>query len=371
VETEGIWRAEAIVGGCGFLDFTVGDYGDGMMSGMGSRLYDPETDRWAVTWTSTQNPGKTGIWEGRFGDDGMGEFFRETETPNGTVHSRLRWMNIEGDSADWDYSISPDGVEWTILWEMTLRRLGRKPEAPSQSTPDPDPVDFPATDGEQVYGTWYRAPGMARAVVLAFHQGGASARAEYDPIVPRLAERGLHVLATDQRAGGDLFGGRNRTVETRGGEAGYCDATPDLAGALRRARSEYPDLPILLWGSSYSGALALRLAATNPPGVVAVLAFSPATGEAMTGCKGEAVSGEIRVPVLVLRSLREMERGASRVQIERFRGQGHRVFIADPGAHGSSTLVEERVGGEVEATWRVVNDFIDGALAEGDSLLTY
>lgn len=124
-ETEGVWRAEAMVGGCGYLDFTVGDYGNGMMSGMGSRLYDPETDRWTITWTSTLAPGKTGIWEGGFAEDGTGEFFRETDTPDGTIHSRLRWMNIQEDSAEWDYSISRDGTEWTILWEMELRRLGR------------------------------------------------------------------------------------------------------------------------------------------------------------------------------------------------------------------------------------------------------
>lgn len=126
-ETEGVWHAEEMLGGCGYLDFTVGDYGDGMMSGMGSRLYDPETDRWTITWTSTLAPGKTGIWEGRFAEDGTGEFFRQTETPEGTVHSRLRWMNIQTDSADWDYSISRDGVEWAILWEMMLRRLASPP----------------------------------------------------------------------------------------------------------------------------------------------------------------------------------------------------------------------------------------------------
>jgi pimeloyl-ACP methyl ester carboxylesterase len=40
---------------------------------------------------------------------------------------------------------------------------------------------------------------------LLFHQGGASARGEYGPIIPRLLSAGYHVLAVDQRSGGDRF----------------------------------------------------------------------------------------------------------------------------------------------------------------------
>jgi hypothetical protein len=41
-----------------------------------------------------------------------------------------------------------------------------------------------------------------------------------------------------------------------------------------------------------------------------------------------------------------------------FRSQGHAVYVADPGTHGSSMLVAERVDGDVETTWRVVLDFL-------------
>jgi len=222
-------------------------------------------------------------------------------------------------------------------------------------------VSFPASDGETVHATWYPTDDPS-AVVLAFHQGGASGRAEYAPIAERLNDAGYTVLAVDQRAGGARFGGINRTVEARGGETGYCEAAPDLEGALRYTREKSGHTPIVLWGSSYSAALVLRLAATRPEGVAAALAFSPASGGPMAECRGEGVSGEIEVPVLVLRPRGEMARDSAIRQFERFRAQGHRTFVAEPGTHGSSMLVEERVGAPVEATWGEVLAFLERAM---------
>lgn len=219
-------------------------------------------------------------------------------------------------------------------------------------------VTFPASDGVIVHGTWYRAGGLGSALVLAFHQGGASGEAEYGPIALRLNREGYDVLAIDQRAGGSLFGGTNRTVQARGGETGYCEAAPDLEGTLAYAREHAGGNPIILWGSSYSAALVLRLAATNPEGVIAVLAFSPASGDPMVGCTGEEVSDRIGIPVLALRPRSEMERESVAEQAELLRGQGHQTFTADPGEHGSSMLVEERVGASTEPTWEVVLQFL-------------
>lgn len=221
-------------------------------------------------------------------------------------------------------------------------------------------VSFAASDGAPVHGYWYRSgSGPAQGVILAFHQGGASGRAEYGPIAPRLNALGYDVLTIDQRAGGDLFGGENRAVAERG-ESSYCEAAPDLAGTLRFARESHPEAPIILWGSSYSGALVLRLAAADPDGIVGVLAFSPASGGPMVDCRGEDVSGEIQVPMLALRPRSEMEIPSSAAQFEQFREQGHTTFVAEPGAHGSSMLVAERVEAPVDETWEAVIAFLRG-----------
>lgn len=220
-------------------------------------------------------------------------------------------------------------------------------------------VTFPASDGATVHGTWHRSDNQSVATIIAFHQGGASGEAEYSPIIPRLHAEGFDVLVIDQRAGGNLFGGVNRTVAANGESTGFCEAAPDLEGALRYARNNAPDMPIILWGSSYSGALVLRLAASNPDGVAGVLAFSPASGGPMAVCRGEDVSDRIRVPTLTLRPLAEMERESSVQQFAKFQEQGHETYVADPGTHGSSMLVEERVESSVADTWNVVSAFLE------------
>lgn len=125
-QTEGVWRADRRLDGCGFLDYTSGDFGDGSLAGVGSRFYDPATDQWIVTWVDTQNPGKMGTWTGRFGSDGSGVFLRSTETPKGVARSRIRWKNVKEDSADWDYSVSRGGEDaWRVVWRMRFTRVGR------------------------------------------------------------------------------------------------------------------------------------------------------------------------------------------------------------------------------------------------------
>lgn len=225
-------------------------------------------------------------------------------------------------------------------------------------------VTFEAADGLALHGAWYRTSGDAAAVIIAFHQGGANGMAEYGPIAPRLNEAGYDVLAVDQRSGGDRLGGVNRTVQAHGDdeEIAYCDVTPDLVGAVDYVLSAAPDRPIILWGSSYSGALVLRVSAANPPGVSGVLAFSPASGGPMVDCRGEDVSDQIRFPVLALRPLREMDLDSSVTQFARFEAQGHQTYISDPGTHGSSMLVERRVNGSTDDTWAVVLDFLRRAI---------
>ncbi|HUF71152.1 MAG TPA: alpha/beta fold hydrolase [Longimicrobiales bacterium] len=200
-------------------------------------------------------------------------------------------------------------------------------------------------------------------MLLAFHQGGASGEAEYGPIAHRLNREGYDVLVIDQRAGGGLFDGVNRTVQANGNETDYCKAAADLEGTLAWARAQANGRPLILWGRSYSAALVLRLAATNPEAVIAVLAFSPTSGGPMAACRGEEVSDRIRVPVLALRPRSEMELESAIAQAERFRAQVHQLFVADPGTHGSSMLVEDRVESHVESTWEAVLAFLRNAVS--------
>lgn len=124
-ETRNRWSVEAVLGGCAFVDYVDGDFGSGRFRGMGTRYYEPEADRWYITWMSTEAPGVLEIWEGGFDETGAGNFRQEIDTESGPIISRIRWWDIRADSVEWGHALSRDGGEtWSPTWRMTLRRTG-------------------------------------------------------------------------------------------------------------------------------------------------------------------------------------------------------------------------------------------------------
>lgn len=77
-----------------------------------SALVDSEEWRRATTiralsdWMSTEAPGVMETWEGKFDEDGVGDFFAELETPDGGLLSRIRWWDGAHDCAEWSHSIT-------------------------------------------------------------------------------------------------------------------------------------------------------------------------------------------------------------------------------------------------------------------------
>lgn len=220
-------------------------------------------------------------------------------------------------------------------------------------------------DGVTVHGDVYMAENDKTApLVLLFHQAGGDSRGEYGPIIPRLLEHGYNVMAVDQRVGGSRFGGSNRTVEGLAHEAtGYCAAYPDLEATLKFASEEGFTGPTVAWGSSYSAALVLRLGAEHGDALSGVLSFSPASGPSLADCHPDDFADKVKIPALLLRPAAEVSARTQRLQFERFHEMGLKTHIAQPGTHGSSMLVAERVdGGQgVEETWQIVLEFLEEA----------
>lgn len=232
----------------------------------------------------------------------------------------------------------------------------------------PHEVTFAGADGGMLFADTYPSSrGSAAPVVLLFHQGGGDARGEYGPIISRLVERGFNVLAIDLPGGGNRFGVENRTVASRPrSDPSYCDEYGDLEAALAWvASSSFSGLRVL-WGSSYSASLAIRLAADHPEKVAAVLAFSPAASGPMESCRPDPYLTRLAAPLLVSRPTGELALPAVQAQSELVRQAGHEVFEAVGGTHGSSMLVAGRATGDVEPTWERVLSFIDAALAVRD-----
>lgn len=222
-------------------------------------------------------------------------------------------------------------------------------------------VEFRSADGLTLYADLQRAaPGAERGIIVLFHQAGSNARGEYSDIIPRLVENGFSALAVDLRAGGSRYGSENRTVRNAGlpESRDYCAVYPDLLAAWQYVMNAGFEGPRFAWGSSFSAALVLRLAVERADEMQGVLAFSPASGEPMEGCRPEQYLDRLTVPALVLRP--EAEASASSVveQLRRFESAGHETHVARPGAHGSSMLSASRVERGTEESWRVVLEFL-------------
>jgi dienelactone hydrolase len=239
--------------------------------------------------------------------------------------------------------------------------------AGAQTAGAPIEVRFPVRDSVTVIADVYRASAApAAATILLFHQGGGSARGEYRNITSRLLREGYNVIAADIRGGGDRFGTPNRVRTPPAGSFGYCDALAEVDATVNLARVQGFGGPLVLWGSSYSAALALQVGARRSADVGAVLAFSPASGEPMRGCEPGPYVGWLTragVPTLVLRPRAELEDTARLAAFEAMRRDGAAVHVAERGVHGSSMLDPERTGASTDPQWQAVLSFLRGTLS--------
>ena len=220
-------------------------------------------------------------------------------------------------------------------------------------------ISFYTRDNIRVFGDLYTV-NKDEATILLFHQGGSNSRGEYNEIIPLLIEKGYNVLAIDQRQGGQTYGSYNRTIANIPDQNySYCDAYPDLEGALDFLISKAYSGKKILWGSSYSAALVIKLADKRPDDIAAVLSFSPASGGPMKSCRAREYFETLKVPLLILRPGSEMEIESVVQQAELAKQFNHEVYVAENGIHGSSMLVDSRVKRSVLPHWKVVLNFLD------------
>jgi len=214
-------------------------------------------------------------------------------------------------------------------------------------------VSTQTRDGVVIYGDRYYGDLDATApLILLFHQGGSNGRAEYAPLANWLNDAGYRAIAWDQRSGGDLYGETNRAVDglPDGSNPGYCDAYPDLQAALDFVLSHGEAEKVVVWGSSYSGALVFRLAAENVGKVSGVLAFSPASGGPMVSCRARQWADNVQVPATVFKPASEMTRETAEEQRQILERAGVTFTVVEEGIHGSSLLIDSRTESGMSAT---------------------
>ncbi|PCJ63700.1 MAG: alpha/beta hydrolase [Bacteroidetes bacterium] len=149
-------------------------------------------------------------------------------------------------------------------------------------------IEFASEDDLIITADHYHVKNNLPVIVLC-HQANWS-RGEYAEIAPKLNALGFNCIAIDQRSGGTINGVDNETTK-RASNAGkgtaFNDAKQDINAAIAKAKELY-DTTVILWGSSYSSALAL-IVATENENVEQVLSFSP--GEYLGTVKvGESIT---------------------------------------------------------------------------------
>jgi len=218
----------------------------------------------------------------------------------------------------------------------------------------PVPVTLTAGDGVKVFGWHYQGRDKSESPILLFHQAGSN-HAEYSTIAPRLAQMNYHCLVLDQRAGGDMWGVKNKTAAALGKEAEYLEALPDLEAALVWSKTQgFAKRPIV-WGSSYSAALVFLLAARHAREIAAVLAFSPGEYLGQPHLVEEAAK-KLQMPVFIDSAKDDQEIAIAHTLAAASKATQFVPKLA--GLHGSSTLRQDRNPKGAAENWEAVISFL-------------
>ncbi|PHN07071.1 alpha/beta hydrolase [Flavilitoribacter nigricans] len=216
-------------------------------------------------------------------------------------------------------------------------------------------ITFRSKDGLSVTGNLYEV-GPANPIILLCHQANYN-KYEYADIAPRLNGLGYNVLAIDQRSGGTFAGNSNETLQTARAAGiqhpDFLDAEQDIVAAVEFLAARY-QRQVIVWGSSYSSALALFVAVH--PDVKAALAFSPGNYFRDQKPDLKIFMHKLKKPVFITSSREEAEELEHTVG-RSLDGQVQIQFIPESGGyHGSKALWEGQEG--AEEYWGAVLNFL-------------
>jgi cyclophilin family peptidyl-prolyl cis-trans isomerase/dienelactone hydrolase len=205
------------------------------------------------------------------------------------------------------------------------------------------PVKFASADGLEVTGDLYMAhEDKSTPFIVLCHQAGWS-RGEYREIAPKLNELGFNCVAIDQRSGSKVNGVKNETAiaaEKEGKETTCVDAEQDIIAAINWAKENHATGKVILWGSSYSAALAIRIAGENPKLVNGVLSFAPGEYFERFGKPNDWIqtsAEKIKVPVFITSAKKEKPKWSAIYRA--IRGGSKSSFVPQTdGNHGSRAL---------------------------------
>lgn len=204
-------------------------------------------------------------------------------------------------------------------------------------------IEFDSADGLKITADLYmKFDDKSKPFILLCHQAGWS-RGEYREIAPRLNEMGFNCMAIDQRSGGGVNGVTNETAKrAKSQKLGdtYVDAEPDIIAAAKYAKENYADGKFILWGSSYSSALVLRITGEHPELADGTLSFAPGEYFARFGKTSDWVATSVakaKTPIFITSAKNEYNQWKD--IFAAIQADGKTQFLPETkGNHGSRAL---------------------------------
>jgi len=260
-----------------------------------------------------------------------------------------------------------------IFLLVVITSLSAQSTSTSLETTAYETITFASTDGLKITADLYQPHSADQTPwIVLCHQAGWS-RGEYREIAPKLGELGFNCLAMDQRSGGAVNQVENETAKIAkrlGKGTGFVDAEQDIVIAIEFIRKKHATGKLLLWGSSYSSALALRIAGEQPKLIDGVLAFAPGEYFGRFGKPDNWIAqsaAKITVPTLITSAKNERPRWQAIYAA--IPGDNKVQFLpSTPGKHGSRALWSRF--SDSQDYWKVVTAFLQPFAAEGNSRQT-
>ena len=95
----------------------------GRIEGLSLRLYNPQTDQWAVSWANSRDGNLTVPLMGRF-EAGRGEFYSADTLDGRAIFARFIFSDIKTTSFQIEQAFSADGGKtWETNWIATFNRV--------------------------------------------------------------------------------------------------------------------------------------------------------------------------------------------------------------------------------------------------------
>ena len=222
-------------------------------------------------------------------------------------------------------------------------------------------ITFSSGDGLELTADLYVTHDKTAPFIVLFHQARWS-RGEYLEIAPKLNMLGYNCMAVDLRSGGEVNGVNNESfaTATKAMKATqYIDAYPDIEAAMKYANEYLADGKLIIWGSSYSSALALRYAGDHNDEIDGVMSFSPGEYFKNQGKSGTYVTeGAKKITKPVFITSAKGEKGSWWTIYEEIPSDKKTYFLPNTaGNHGSRALWNKF--GDSLTYWDAVKKFLE------------